>query len=340
MQHLKLSLPFGQLFDLRQFTSNYPNQIGNWQIHANDGILSADAWVVLEGAPADDSSCSVPDGQFYFATSEVIQAEDYYSESPSRLRYLDQFDHILTCHPMLSEKAERHVPFLPWMVNANHGPSVNAPHPRDLRFFEDLVSLPKSKTLSVFCSNKTYTAEQVLRLRFVERLAERYKDRLDWFGNGIRSVPEKWDGLAAYRYTLALENKAAPDVLTEKVQDAFLALSFPLYWGAPNIADYFDPDGFRSIDIGNWKASCDAIDEILESDPYEQTLPALLENKRRVLEEMHYLRRLIRRIEVEEGRGPTRLRSLAHESRIAGLGSRWRRAAGTHLQHIGARLTR
>ena len=48
--------------------------------------------------------------------------------------------------------------------------------------------------------------------------------------------------IADYPFCLALENSIAPDYVTEKLFDCFLAGVVPVYLGAPNVAD-FAPEG-------------------------------------------------------------------------------------------------
>lgn len=341
MKHLRISLPSPERqIDLSQFVGNRENRIGDWILHLNEPLESADAWVVLDDLPAPDETCRVPDGMLFFATGEVIQPDGYFTESPSRRRFLLQFDHVLSSHGILLDSAEMHPPFLPWMVNANHGPSVTGQHPRDLTYFDALTELPKPRSLSVFCSAKAVTAEQAFRLRFVQKAKAVFKDRLDWFGNGIKSVPEKWEGLAPYRYTIALENKTQPNVITEKVQDAFLTLSLPLYWGAPNLSDFFDSNGFLELDIRDWNASRRLIEYVIDDDPYHGHLPALLENKRRALDEMHYLKRLIRRVDAQAQSGAASTRKVASLAKAGGGAARYKRGIGRRLVAIGNELDR
>lgn len=83
---------------------------------------------------------------------------------------------------------------------------------------------------------------------FVERLA-RYKPvdcagpRLNNLG---RTVPreEKHDFLARYKFVVAFENEATPGYTTEKLVDALLVRSVPLYWGDPEVDRDFSPEAF------------------------------------------------------------------------------------------------
>jgi hypothetical protein len=296
--HLKLSIPQREShYSIAQYLQNQGDELFGWRIHLNDGIEEADAWVVIEGLLPEDSFCSVRKGMTFFASAEVAFEEDYFVSQPWTHRFLNQFDSIWTCNPILRDNAEQHPPFLPWMINANHGPSIWKPHIRDFEFFRRLEKLDKPHLMSVICSNKSFTPGHALRRSFVEKIVSEFKDKVHWFGNGVRQIDEKWDGLASYRFSIAIENRIAPRLITEKIQDVFLALAVPVYAGAPDIADYFDPQGMFRIDLRDWKTSRDTIERILEEDEYESMLPKLLENKTRVLQNMNFLKRIIRLVE-------------------------------------------
>jgi hypothetical protein len=178
------------------------------------------------------------------------------------------------------------------MINANHGQSVFSAHARDRLFFEQLTSLPKTKDLSVFCSNQTWTEDHKLRLKFVRGLKAHFGDKLDWFGNGIQPLEQKWDGIATYKYHIALENQSRNNVITEKLYDSFLGLAYPIYYGAPNAGEYFDSKSFSTIDIVDIKGSIKIIEKILESDLYEQRLNEVIASKNLVLSKYNLFERI------------------------------------------------
>lgn len=254
----------------------------------------ADAWWVIEGPSNGEKACTIPDGSLFFATAEATWPYGFYSEYLYRSAFLNQFDGIHTCHDFYSEKTSPAAPFLPWMVNANQGKSILSPHVRDINILSGIQSLPKSKLLSVFCSQQAMLPSHRLRLRFTEVLKSHFGDELDWFGNGVNSVPEKWDGLANYKYSVVLENQSRYNVVTEKIHDPFLTLTYPIYWGAPNLSDYFDPKSFTPIDIEDAKGSIKTIEWVLNNIDYDEVLPHLMESKRRVLNEQHFLKRMVR----------------------------------------------
>jgi hypothetical protein len=178
------------------------------------------------------------------------------------------------------------------MINANHGPDMFARSDRDVEYLRALTSLDKTKEISVFCSTQNLTADHVSRFQFVAALKHHFGNRLDWFGNGINPVQQKWDGLADYKYTIVLENQSTPYVITEKLQDAFLALAFPIYWGAPEASEIFGQDSFASINIKDLSSCIDSIEQLLETDPYESKLPALLKAKTVVTDDLNFILRV------------------------------------------------
>ena len=293
MLEIKLSIRgVGADLNLSQFLGNSENVLGNCRFHVNADLREADAWFVIEDLESDDTHCATPDGALFFLTAETSWPIGYYSDSAARMQFIKQFDAQYTCHDLYLESSNYSMPFLPWMINANHGVSMFGPHERDVRYFSELASLPKPKVLSVFCSAQSMTASHRMRLRFVEQLKAHFGDQLDWYGNGIQPLAQKWDGIAPYKYTIVLENHAANNVITEKIQDAFLGLSYPIYWGASNVDDYFDADGMTQIDIADLRGSISAIEKVLAEDPYERAQESLLRNKSKVVGELMFLNRM------------------------------------------------
>jgi hypothetical protein len=62
-------------------------------------------------------------------------------------------------------------------------------------------------------------------------------------GGGYKPFKEKSEGLASYRYSVVIENAREKNYFTEKLIDALLCDTVPIYWGCPNIAEFFDTSG-------------------------------------------------------------------------------------------------
>ena len=63
------------------------------------------------------------------------------------------------------------------------------------------------------------------------------------FGVGFNEIKGKIVGLEDYRFSVAIENENKDNWATEKISDCFLTGVIPIYYGCPNIGDYFDIDG-------------------------------------------------------------------------------------------------
>ncbi|HEV7248638.1 MAG TPA: glycosyltransferase family 10 [Shinella sp.] len=147
----------------------------------------------------------------------------------------------------------------------------------------------KTKVIGTVCSTKRqgHTLHR-LRYDFTQAMAARMPD-LDVFGRGHRPVDDKAESIDPYKYHLAIENHLAPHHFTEKLADPFLGLSLPFYFGAPNAADYFPAESFIAIDIRKPDEALAIMRAAIDNGEYEKRLPAILEARRRVLEDHNIL---------------------------------------------------
>jgi hypothetical protein len=67
--------------------------------------------------------------------------------------------------------------------------------------------------------------------------------RVQVLGRGYDPFEHKQDGLLPYWYSVVIENVQEVDYFTEKLLDCMLCGTLPIYWGAPNIEEYFDVAG-------------------------------------------------------------------------------------------------
>tara|TARA_R110000822_G_scaffold158484_1_gene298020 strand:+ start:750 stop:2423 length:1674 start_codon:yes stop_codon:yes gene_type:complete len=103
---------------------------------------------------------------------------------------------------------------------------------------------PKSKLLSCISSNKSFLEGHKKRLTFVNHiLSTEYNNYVDMFGMGFNPIKGKIEGLKDYKFSIAIENSYADNECSEKISDCFLTGTIPIYYGTPNIGDYFDVGG-------------------------------------------------------------------------------------------------
>jgi hypothetical protein len=135
------------------------------------------------------------------------------------------------------------------------------------------------------CPKKLYSASCVTsskherRNRFIKKIFGRRrllglkKTQIDLFGRGHAAEDYgknykgelndngncKLDGLLPYRYSLVLENSSQKNYWTEKLADALLAWCVPVYWGCPNIDDFFEIGTVLKVDLNMKKTDINHI---------------------------------------------------------------------------------
>jgi hypothetical protein len=165
-----------------------------------------------------------------------------------------------------------------WFYGKDYDTIVSVTHPK------------KTKKISTVCSNKKqgHTIHR-RRYEFTKIMEERIPE-LERFGKGFRWIETKAEALDDYEFHVAIENQYAPDVWTEKLADAFLGFTVPIYFGCPNVYDYFPKESLIQIDIFDTEGSIAKIKEIIATKgEYEKRLDAVKEARRRVIEEYNLL---------------------------------------------------
>lgn len=124
----------------------------------------------------------------------------------------------------------------------------------------------KTKEVSIIASSKNQTFGHKLRhsLIFANIL------KLDLFGNGYNPIDNKISGLRDYRFSVIIENEKIDNWFTEKIIDCLVTGTVPIYWGCPNISEYFDIRGFIII---NSFEDFSLKKDLFNEDTYTEMLP-------------------------------------------------------------------
>jgi len=255
---VKLSTSFPKRAVIRQT----PGARGVWkdiEFLVDREVEECDAWFVYEGLLQSESTICPPEN-VVFLVGEPPSIRNYDAA------FLKQFEHVISFRADLSHPSvHASQPALPWHIGKTYD-ELAAPE------------LPaKTHTLSVIASNKDFTAGHRDRVAFVRRLQE--QGNAEIFGRGLRELASKWDGLAPYRFSVAIENCCHRDYWTEKLADCFLARAIPFYYGCLNVVDYFPADSFIWLDLNHPDAALRAITELATEHEYKKRLPALLRAK-------------------------------------------------------------
>lgn len=112
---------------------------------------------------------------------------------------------------------------------------------------EDQRIYKKTKILSVVASNKNQTFGHKLRHQAIEFLKSNSIE-IDTYGTGYKPINYKLDALKDYTFSLVIENSKEDFYFTEKLIDAFVTGTVPIYWGCPSIGKFFNLDGMILIE--------------------------------------------------------------------------------------------
>lgn len=84
---------------------------------------------------------------------------------------------------------------------------------------------------------------------------------------GDQSVQSKLAYLPKFKFNLCFENSSYPGYATEKLYEAFMGDTIPIYWGSPTIECDFNPKAFLNWhDYGNDKDFFEAIIKVDQDD--------------------------------------------------------------------------
>lgn len=146
------------------------------------------------------------------------------------------------------------------------------------------IGIPvKTRMASLLTSNKRQTRLHRLRYKWAKRL-EKIQADVDVYRQspGDTRIIPVFETLRDYGYSIVIENFVDDRYFTEKVLNCFATGTVPIYLGARRLGDYFDPAGF--IEFSGWKQLRSEILPRICMDDYQERLPALEENLRRVIE--------------------------------------------------------
>lgn len=262
-----------------------PGSEGLWRQYrfhgVNDKVEEADYWIVYEGLPQTET-VRLNAGKTILITGEPPDNKSYHPG------FVAQFDMVISCHDtirhpglVLSQQG------LPWIAGEiSDGRPRSTRRSSDVVSYDDLVDLPlpkKSALISAVTSNLRQTPGHILRTRLLEELKIAVPE-LDLFGRGHQFVPDKKDALQPYRFHLVLENSAIDHYWTEKLADSFLFHAYPIYWGAPNIEEYFPKDSLLRVDISNPEAAAQTIRKFVSRPLSNKRLAAMQEARNLVLD--------------------------------------------------------
>ena len=248
-----VKLTFNYDFPIFRQTPNFSQIWGDYRFIIDENLVECDFWIVYSDYKLISEKVKCNPKNVIF-----IPAECYNTSPKFAQKFLNQFDTIITVQRELKHKNIIYAHNAnPWFINKSFDELISAESPK------------KTKLMSVVSSNKAFTEGHRKRLDFVQKLKEYYGDQLDVFGRGINDFDDKWDVLADYKYSIAIENDYCEDWVTEKFFDCLYTETLPFYYGCPNLESYVDKKSFVRIDINDFDKTIETINLCIKNDEYQ-----------------------------------------------------------------------
>lgn len=133
----------------------------------------------------------------------------------------------------------------------------------------------KNKRVSILASVKNWTEGH----RFRQEIVDKFSPRFDLVaGYGRKPIEPKQDAFRDFMFTVAIENSKVNHYWSDKLLDPLLCGTMPIFWGCPDLGDYFNMDGILTFD------TIDELRDILDvctPEFYYARTPAIIDNFKR-----------------------------------------------------------
>ncbi len=168
----------------------------------------------------------------------------------------DKFDYILTFNSDLLARGPKYKKYIMGQSRV----------PDDVANFYE-----KSKYVSMISSGKVISDGHRYRGQIVNALHS--KHNFDLWGYAFRPFQEKTEPLIDYQFNIAVMNSKLDNYFTEILLDCFRLGTIPIFWGCPNIDQYFDLRGIETFD------TIQDLDNVLTNlKPYKEYIKGAKEN--------------------------------------------------------------
>lgn len=247
-----------------------PNHSNEWEgvTFTTEDIEDCDFLVVFN-RPKKKIKVNCPEGHKWLFIQEP--PVDTYKWLKNSYKYFDRVytfgEDKITGNQISSQTA------LPWHIDKTYDELVSL-KVNDIRNKKDKISWVTSSSLT--------KPGHKLRMDFKDFLVSKNMD-FDLFGRGFNPIDDKFDGIAPYKYSLAIENHSVNDYWTEKISDCFLSWTMPIYYGCKNITKYFPKESMILIDPNNKEESLKKIYDSMNNNLWEKNIDYIKEARELIL---------------------------------------------------------
>lgn len=263
-----VKLTFNYDWPLFRQTPNFSQIWGDYKFVIDDDLKECDFWIVYTDYKIQTETVKCTPENVIFIPGECYNTSPKFTQ-----KFLDQFGTIITVQKELKHKNIIYSHNAnPWFIGKS---------------FDELNSLEipdKTKLISVISSDKAFTEGHRKRVDYVKKLKEYFGDQLDVYGRGIADFDDKWDVLANYKYSIAIENDYCEDWVTEKFFDCLYTHTLPFYYGCPNLESIVNKNSFIRINIDDFESSVKIIEEAIQQNEFDKRVELL---KKESTESLH-----------------------------------------------------
>lgn len=268
------NVDFSNLF-LRQT----PKLSGNWgenKFVVNEKVEKCDWWIVCHNSGLKKPETVMCD------PSHIVYVSMEPSESivNSSMNFLNQFSMLILCDRNIKHRHVIYKNIITWWVGievsltrGSHKFSKKIKYDYD----QFQVQLPPNKMdrISIIVSGKKKLPGHRRRLDFIKKLMKSPSGKyIDIYG-ADNPILDKLDAINPYKYHLVIENTELEDYWSEKLGDAYLGFSYPIYIGCPNISEYFPEKSYEKISFGDINSISKKIIDIISNNTYEKNFEYL-----------------------------------------------------------------
>lgn len=238
-----------------------------------------DWWIVCHSTALTQTTTTTCDPNHVVYCS--MEPEDWVSDD-----FLRQFSMVFSADPSHLKMDARPLNVTTWWVGHDTSHSQDGDVPLlNYEALRHMEAPKKNRRISVVSSDKRVLPGHERRFAFLHWLqGSPYGRHIDFFGTGFSPIADKWPAVQPYDYHIAIENSRLPHYWSEKISDAYLGFAVPLYFGCPNIEEYFPGDSLRELDITSYSRASLVIERALDAGPKSDELTAIRRAREAVLD--------------------------------------------------------
>jgi hypothetical protein len=177
------------------------------------------------------------------------------------IKHHKKYDKIVTSNPEVLDKcsnAKFMVYGTTWLNKSKHHPDSFG------KFTDDLVTLQKELSLSMVCGSLYGKPGYNLRHIIFQNqdkilVSKKFYSSTRFMIPNVPTLPND-DKIHLFNsmYSVAIESTQEVNYFSEKIVDCLITKTIPIYWGCPNISDFFDTSYWLNVnELLNFKFTDD-----------------------------------------------------------------------------------